>query len=45
MNDGQRFELAMSQIFGKRLTYSQLTGKDQSPRYDTTGAGETAIPF
>src|SRR5271170_8047084 len=28
MNDGQRFALAMNQVFGKRLTYSQLTGKD-----------------
>jgi len=29
MNDGDRFRLAMSQIVGKRLTYSHLTGKDQ----------------
>jgi hypothetical protein len=41
MNDGQRFQLAMSQIGGKRLTYSALTGKDESPRHETTGAGET----
>src|SRR6266404_5890523 len=34
MNDGQRFELAMSHVFGKRLTYSELTGKDESPRYE-----------
>jgi transposase-like protein len=45
MNDGQRFKLAMTQIGGKRLTYSELTGKDESPRYETTGTGETAIPF
>jgi len=45
MNDSQRFELAVSQVFGKRLTYSELTGKDQSPRHETTGAGETPIPF
>ena len=46
MNDGQRFELAMSHVFGKRLTYSQLTGKNESPRHETTGAGETQqIPF
>jgi hypothetical protein len=45
MKDGERFALAMTQIGGKRLTYSQLTGKDESPRHETTGAGETAIPF
>jgi hypothetical protein len=46
MNDSQRFTLAMSQIGGKRLTYSALTGKDQSPRHETTGAGETSqVPF
>jgi transposase-like protein len=45
LNDGQRFNLAMSQISGKRLTYSQLTGKNESPRYETTGTGETPIPF
>jgi transposase-like protein len=41
MNDGQRFQLAMSQIAGKRLTYSALIGKNESPRHETTGAGET----
>jgi len=41
MNDGQRFQLALSQIGGKRLTYSVLTGKDQSPHHETTGTGET----
>jgi transposase-like protein len=46
MNDSQRFKLAMSQIGGKRLTYSELTGKDQSPRHETTGAGQTTqVPF
>jgi transposase-like protein len=45
MNDSQRFELAMSQVFGRRLTYDQLTGKNESPRYEPTGAGETQIPF
>jgi transposase-like protein len=34
MNDSQRFELGMSQIFGKRLTYEQLTGKNEAPRHD-----------
>ena len=27
MNDGDRFETAMRQIVGKRLTYAELTGK------------------
>lgn len=29
MNDGQRFELAVRQIVGKRLTWDQLTGKTE----------------
>ena len=47
MNDSQRFALAMSQIGGKRLTYSELTGKDtDSLHEETTGAGEASqIPF
>jgi hypothetical protein len=45
MNDGQRFELGLSQVLGKRLTYSELTGKDESPRHEATGAGGTPIPF
>jgi hypothetical protein len=27
MNDSQRFDLVVSQIFGKRLTFKELTGK------------------
>jgi len=45
MNDAQRFELGMSQVFGKRLTYEQLTGKNESPRHETTGTRETELPF
>lgn len=30
MNDGERFDLAVRQIVGKRLTWSALTGKDES---------------
>jgi transposase-like protein len=45
LDDTGRFTLAMRQVFGKRLTYSQLTGKDESPRYETTGTGETQVPF
>lgn len=29
MNDGDRFDLAVRQVVGKRLTYEQLTGKTQ----------------
>jgi hypothetical protein len=29
VNDGERFEMLLSQIAGKRLTYSALTGKVQ----------------
>jgi transposase-like protein len=43
--DADRFALAMSQVAGKRLTYAELTGKDQSPRHEATGAGETPVPF
>jgi transposase-like protein len=45
LNDAQRFNLAMSQIGAKRISYAELTGKDESPRYEATGAGETQIPF
>src|ERR1039457_5891499 len=31
MNDYDRFKLVMSRIVGKRLTWSQLTGKESSP--------------
>lgn len=30
MNDGDRFYLAVRQIVGKRLTYSELIGKDNA---------------
>jgi transposase-like protein len=45
MNDSDRFALAMSQVAGKRLTYAELTGKDESPRMSPTGAGEAPVPF
>jgi hypothetical protein len=46
-NDAGRFALAMSQVAGRRLTYSELTGKDGSPRHEPTGAGQTPkyVPF
>jgi len=33
MDDGDRFSLAVSLIVGKRLTYSELTGKDQARQF------------
>jgi transposase-like protein len=42
MNDSQRFELAMGNVFGKRLTYDQLTGKSESPHHAPAGTGQTA---
>jgi hypothetical protein len=45
MNDSHRFELAMSHVFGKRLTYEQLTGKNASPHHEATGTRETQVPF
>jgi len=43
--DATRFTEAMSQIVGRRLTYSELTGKDESPRQQSTGTGKTEAPF
>jgi transposase-like protein len=43
-NDSDRFVSGMARVAGKRLTYSELTGKDQSPRHEPTGTG-TAEPF
>jgi transposase-like protein len=41
-----RFALAMSQVAGKRLTYSELTGKDtDSLHTPETRAGEAEVPF
>jgi transposase-like protein len=40
-NDGERFQDAMSHVFGRRLTYAQLTGKDADAlHHETTGAGQ-----
>jgi len=43
-NDAYRFKLAMSQVLGRRLTYSDLTGKSESPHHAPTGTG-TPIPL
>jgi transposase-like protein len=47
VSDSTRFARAMSQVAGRRLTYAELTGKDQSPRHEATGAGKTPkyVPF
>jgi len=46
ITDSERVAAVMSQVCGKRLTYSELTGKDQSPRHETTGTGEAQqVPF
>jgi transposase-like protein len=45
LNDSDRFALAMSQVAGRRLTYADLTGKNESPRHVPTGTGEAQVPF
>jgi hypothetical protein len=30
LNDGERFDIAVRRIFGKRLTWKQLAGNDDS---------------
>lgn len=45
ISDAERFAVAMSQVFGHRLTYSELTGKNESPRHETTGTGTAQEPF
>src|SRR6266446_6440523 len=41
LDDAGRFDLAVSQVFGKRLTYAELTGKGtDSLHHETTGTGE-----
>jgi transposase-like protein len=44
-NDADRFALAMSQVAGRRLTYSELTGKDTDSLHTSpTRAGEAKVP-
>jgi len=45
ISDSERFKTAMGQVFGKRLTYAELTGKNDSPRHETTGTREKNVPF
>jgi len=44
--DAVRFAEAMSRVAGRRLTYSELTGKSDSPHMPETGTGtSTDVPF
>jgi transposase-like protein len=45
ISDSSRFAEAMSRVGGHRLTYAQLTGKQSSPRHETTGTGTAPEPF
>jgi transposase-like protein len=45
LNDSDRFVYLMSQVLGHRLTYSDLTGKSESPHHAPTGTRKTAEPF
>jgi transposase-like protein len=48
LTDRDRFTAVMSQILGHRLTYSDLTGKSDSPHHAATGtreAQQTPEPF
>ncbi len=45
LNDRDRFTAVMSQVLGHRLTYSDLTGKSDSPHHAATGTRETQVPF
>jgi len=45
VTDSERFAAAMAGLAGRRLTYSELTGKDESPRTQATEAGTTEVPF
>jgi transposase-like protein len=42
LTDADRFAAVMSHVLGRRLTYSDLTGKSDSPHHETTGARQTA---
>jgi len=47
LTNADRFATLMSQVSGHRLTYSDLTGKSDSPHHEATRTGETAVqePF
>jgi len=48
LTDADRFAQAMRQVVGRRLTYADLTGKNDSPRHVPMGTGQaqqTPEPF
>src|SRR5437899_5573888 len=46
LTNADRLAMLMSQVVGHRLTYSELTGKSDSPHHETTGTGEAdQVPF
>ena len=45
ISDAERFAEAMSRVAGHRLTYAQLTGKNESPRHEAAGPGPESVPF
>jgi transposase-like protein len=42
LSNADRVAILMSQVCGHRLTYSDLTGKSDSPHHAPTGTGQTA---
>ena len=42
-SDADRFRLAMSDVLGRSLTYSELTGKSDSPQSDSPHHPETGL--
>jgi transposase-like protein len=40
LNDSDRLATVMANVLGRRLTYSDLTGKSDSPHHAATGTGE-----
>ncbi len=43
LTDSERFAAVVSQVLGHRLTYSDLTGKSDSPHHAATGTGEMQV--
>jgi hypothetical protein len=44
MNDGDRFDIVVRQIVGKRLTWDQLTGNVRQSESSQAGAGGSGKP-
>jgi len=45
ITDAERFASVTSEVAGHRLTYSNLTGKSESPHHAPTGTGTVQEPF